>query len=144
MARPNPIYRPQPVSGPQAPTPIVPANMPARDLVSPTLASTQVPVTAPTMPTCGPTDNPYVAATTPWSQPLTPGPAAQASAPTWTWTPTPSPNQTLDSADRAAVSGNPGYAGPVPVNATSQMQDMRGVGQTRQDVPGVPDDTSQG
>ncbi len=77
--------------------------------------------------------------------PPQPGPAVNPSPlPTWSWTPSPSPNQSLDSADRAAVSANPGYAGPVALNPTSQMQDTAGVGQTRIDGQSAPSDSSQG
>ncbi len=101
-----------------------------------------MPDTAPTPAYGGPTANPETARTAPGT-PL-PGPLVNPSPPTWSWTPSPSPNQQLDSADRTAVSTPPDYAGPVPVNATSQMQDMSGVGQTRIDGQSAPSDTSQG
>lgn len=141
MAR-SPVYTPQPVSGPQQPAVITAPNMPARDLVSPTLASTQAPVTAPTVAYGGPMTNPDVARSSPGTP--QPGPAVNPSpAPTWTWTPTASPCQTLGGTDLAAVSMPPGYAGPVATVPTSQMQDFgqpmgRTVGQP------VDADTSQG
>ncbi len=109
----------------------------------PTLTSTQAPVTAPTTTYAGPMANPDVARTSPGTP--QPGPAVDPSpGPTWTFTPTASPNQTLDTANRAAVTTPPGYAGPVALTPGSPMQDFAGVGQTRIDVPAVPDDASQG
>ncbi len=147
MARSNPVYTPQPTTGPTAPQPIAGlgslAPPPAAGLTSPTFVSGQAPVTAPTMAYSGPDTNPEVARSAPGMP--QPGPAVNPSAaPTWTWTPTPSPSQTLSPTDLAAVSTAPGYAGPMPVNATSQMQDMRGAGQTRIDGQPMPSDTSQG
>ncbi len=147
MARSNPVYTPQPTTGPTAPQPIAGlgslAPPPAAGLTSPTFASGQVPVTAPTVAYGGAMANSEIARAAPGTP--QPGPAQNPSAaPTGIFTPTPSPNQVLDSADRAAVSTAPGYAGPVPVNATSQMQDMAGVGLTRVDGQAAPSDTSQG
>ncbi len=73
-----------------------------------------------------------------------PGPAVDPSLPTWQFVPTASPLQTLAPSDLAAVSGNPGYAGPVALNPTSQMVDFGPAGQSRIDGQPAPSDTSQG
>ncbi len=122
----NPVYRPQPPSGPQQPAPIILGDaglLPSGGLLNPVPSSGQPPVTAPTVAYGGPMANSEVARSAPGTP--QPGPAVTPSpGPMLTFVPSASPNQTLDSSDRAAVSGNPGVAGPIATVPTSQWQDF--------------------